>query len=74
LTSPTDQFNQQIIAEFRANHGRVGGSFTGAPLMLLHTVGASSGQPPINPTMYLADGDRYFVSASKAGSDRSPDW
>jgi deazaflavin-dependent oxidoreductase (nitroreductase family) len=74
LTSPADQFNQRTIAEFRANHGRVGGNFAGAPLLLLHTVGARSGQPRINPMMYLPDGDRYLVFAPKAGSDRSPDW
>ena len=74
MTSPADQFNQRTIAEFRANHGRVGGNFAGAPLLLLHTVGARSGQPRMNPMMYLADGGRYLVFASKAGSDSNPDW
>jgi deazaflavin-dependent oxidoreductase (nitroreductase family) len=74
MPGPADQVNQRIIAEFRANHGRVGGHFAGAPMLLLHTVGARSGQPRINPVMYLADGDRYLVFASKAGSDRNPDW
>jgi hypothetical protein len=40
--------------------------------LLLHTVGALSGQPRVNPMMYLADGDRYLVFASKAGSERNP--
>ena len=66
--------NDGIIAEFRANHGRVGGNFAGAPLLLLHTVGARSGAARVNPMMYLADGDRYLVFASKAGSDHNPDW
>lgn len=66
--------NERTIAEFRANHGRVGGSFAGAPLLLLHTLGARSGTPRINPMMYLADRGRYLVFASKAGSDRNPDW
>jgi deazaflavin-dependent oxidoreductase (nitroreductase family) len=74
LTSQADQFNQRTIAEFRAGHGRVGGNFAGAPVLLLHTVGARSGQSRVNPVMYLADGDRYLVFASKAGSDRNPDW
>jgi deazaflavin-dependent oxidoreductase (nitroreductase family) len=74
LTSQAEQFNQRNIDEFRASHGRVGGNFAGAPLLLLHTVGARSGQRRINPVMYLADGDRYLVFASKAGSDRNPDW
>lgn len=73
MSGPQD-FNQRTIAEFRANHGRVGGGFAGAPILLLHTVGARSGQPRINPMMYLADGDRLLVFASKAGSDRNPDW
>jgi deazaflavin-dependent oxidoreductase (nitroreductase family) len=42
--------------------------------LLLHTVGAHSGQPRVNPVMYLDDGDRYLVFASKSGSDRNPDW
>ena len=66
--------NARTIAEFRANHGLVGGGFAGAPLLLLHTVGARSGAPRINPMMYLPDGRRYLVFASKAGSDRNPDW
>jgi deazaflavin-dependent oxidoreductase (nitroreductase family) len=74
LTSQADEFNQRTITEFRANHGRVGGNFAGAPLLLLHTVGARSGQPRINPVMYLADGDRFLVFASKAGADSNPDW
>jgi deazaflavin-dependent oxidoreductase (nitroreductase family) len=67
-------FNRQIIAEFRAHAGQVGGQFDGAPLLLLHTTGAKSGQQRVNPMMYLdLDGHRY-VFASKAGMDTSPDW
>ena len=67
-------YNQQIIEEFRANGGEVGGNFAGAPLLLLHSVGAKSGQERVNPMMYLADGDRYLVFASKAGAPTNPDW
>jgi deazaflavin-dependent oxidoreductase (nitroreductase family) len=67
-------FNEKNIAEFRENHGRVGGQFEGAPLLILHTTGAKSGKPRTNIMMYLADGDRYLVFASKAGADSSPDW
>ena len=74
MTSQAEQFNQRNIDEFRASHGRVGGNFAGAPLLLLHTVGARSGQPRVNPVMYLADGGRYLVFASKAGADSNPDW
>jgi deazaflavin-dependent oxidoreductase (nitroreductase family) len=72
--SSTDDFNDRTIAEFRGNHGRVGGSFEGAPLLLLHTIGARSDQPRVNPMIYLQDGERYLVFASKAGSDSHPDW
>jgi len=69
-----NDWNAQVIAEFRKNHGKVGGNFEGAPLLLLHTVGRRSGKPRVNPVMYLKDGDRYFVFASKAGADSHPDW
>lgn len=69
-----DDFNERNIAEFRANHGRVGGQFEGAPLLILHTVGAKSGEPRTNIMMYQADGDRYLVFASYAGADNNPAW
>lgn len=67
-------FNDQVIAEFRANHGRVGGSFEGAPLLLLHSTGARSGAERVHPMMYRVDGDRFLVFASKAGAPDNPDW
>lgn len=69
-----DDFIAWTIREFRSNHGKVGGPFAGAPLLLLHTTGARSGLERVNPMMYLADGSRYLVFASKAGADRNPDW
>ena len=72
--SDGNDFNERNIAEFRANHGRVGGQFEGAPLVVLHTVGARSGKPRTNIMMYLADGDRYLVFASKAGAEDNPAW
>lgn len=66
--------NARIIAEFRGNHGQVGGSFAGAPLLLLHTTGARTGTPRVSPVMYLADDGRYLVFASKAGADDNPAW
>jgi deazaflavin-dependent oxidoreductase (nitroreductase family) len=74
MTRTTEDRNQRTIAEFRANHGQIGGYFEGAPLLLLHTVGARTGQPRINPMMYLPDGDRFLVFATKAGADSNPDW
>ena len=67
-------FNERNIAEFRANHGRVSGQFEGAPLLILHTVGARSGKLRTNIMMYLADGERYLVFASKAGAPDNPAW
>lgn len=67
-------WNDKVIAEFRANQGRVGGQFEGAPLLLLHSTGAKSGQERVNPMMYQAVGDGFAVFASKAGADTNPDW
>ena len=67
-------WNAGVIAEFRQNHGRVGGYFKGAPLLLLRHVGARTRNPRVNPVMYLKDGDRYLVFASKGGADTNPDW
>jgi deazaflavin-dependent oxidoreductase (nitroreductase family) len=72
-TSPAD-FNAQIIEEFHANEGRVGGMFEGATLLLLHHTGAKSGKSRINPLGYLSDEGRYVVFASKAGAPTNPDW
>ncbi len=67
-------FNQAVIDEFRANDGKVGGYFAGANMLLLHTIGAKSGQPRTNPMVYVPDGDRIVVIASKGGDDSNPDW
>lgn len=67
-------WNDKIIEEFRANGGQVGGQFAGAPLLLLHTVGAKSGQPRVAPMMYQTVGGGYAVFASKAGAPTNPDW
>ena len=72
-SSPAD-FNAQIIEEFRANEGRVGGMFQGSTLLLLHHTGAKSGVRRINPLGYLSDGGRYVVFASKGGAPRNPGW
>jgi deazaflavin-dependent oxidoreductase (nitroreductase family) len=74
MTGAPVDFNAQIIAEFRAHQGRVGGRFEGATLLLLHTTGAKSGAPYTHPVVYLADGGRYVVFASKAGAPTNPGW
>jgi len=66
--------NKKIVAEFRANNGRVGGNFEGKTLLLLHTQGAKSGQERINPLACVKDGDRCVVIASKGGAPTHPDW
>ncbi len=67
-------WNTQIIEEFRANAGSVGGQFEGAPLLLLHTIGARSGRPRLHPMMYQVVGDGFAVFASNAGADTHPAW
>ncbi|MDN3355713.1 nitroreductase/quinone reductase family protein [Actinomadura sp. DC4] len=68
------EWNEKIIAEFRANEGRVGGPFEGAPLLLLTTVGARTGALRINPLVYLRDGGRVLVFASNGGAPAHPAW
>lgn len=72
--SDVNDWNARIIEEFRANAGKVGGPFEGAPVLLLHTTGARTGQERVNPMMYLDLDGRRYVFASKAGADRHPDW
>lgn len=71
---PTKDFNRQIIDEFRAHGGRVGGEFEGVPLLLLTTQGARSGALHTTPLAYLRDGKRLVVFASNFGLPRHPDW
>jgi deazaflavin-dependent oxidoreductase (nitroreductase family) len=70
-------FNADIIADFRANAGKVGGPFEGAPMVLVHHRGRKSGTERVNPMMYLAaddDDDVIYVFASKGGAPTNPDW
>ena len=73
MNNPNER-NIAIIKEFRANAGKVGGPFTGRSLLLLHTIGAKTGQQRINPVAYITDGDRLVIIASKGGAPTSPDW
>ncbi|MBW8827540.1 MAG: nitroreductase family deazaflavin-dependent oxidoreductase [Acidobacteria bacterium] len=72
--SERDDFNKQIVEEFRANAGKVGGPFEGMPVLLLHHKGAKTGTERVNPLAYNQDGDRLFVIASKGGAPTNPDW
>jgi deazaflavin-dependent oxidoreductase (nitroreductase family) len=68
-------WNEQVIAEFRANGGQVGGNFEGAPMVLVHHRGRKSGQEYVTPMMYMPkDGGAIYVFASKAGAPVHPDW
>lgn len=69
-----NDFNRAIIEEFRANGGKVGGPFEGAPVLLLTTTGAKSGERRTTPVLYLPDGERMIVFASKAGAPTNPAW
>jgi deazaflavin-dependent oxidoreductase (nitroreductase family) len=72
-----NNWNDNVIADFRANEGRVSGPFEGAPMALVHHRGRKSGREYIAPMMYLrdeADADSIFVFASKAGAPTNPDW
>lgn len=73
--SDTQDWNQQVIEDFRSNAGKVGGPLEGSPLLLLHTTGAKSGAERVTPIMYQDLGEvRVAVFASKAGADTHPDW
>jgi len=68
-----NDFNRGIIEEFRANGGKVA-QFAGIPILLLHHKGAKTGRSYTNPLVYLPDGDRFVVFASKGGAPTNPDW
>jgi deazaflavin-dependent oxidoreductase (nitroreductase family) len=75
--SEASDWNAQTIAEFRANEGKVGGNFEGAPMVLLHHRGRKSGRERVTPVMYLphdSERDIIYVFATKAGAPTSPDW
>lgn len=75
--SEAADWNTKVIAEFRANEGKVGGPFEGAPLLLVHHRGRKTGQEHVSPMMYLphnTEPDIVYVFASKAGAPTNPDW
>jgi len=69
-----NDWNTKIIEEFRSNEGRVGGQFEGAPLLLLHSTGAKTGEERVNPIMYQPVGSDMAVFASKSGAPTNPHW
>jgi deazaflavin-dependent oxidoreductase (nitroreductase family) len=70
-------WNAKTIEEFRANEGRVGGTFEGDPLVLVHHRGRTSGHEYVTPVMYLpddADPNVIYVFATRGGTPANPDW
>jgi deazaflavin-dependent oxidoreductase (nitroreductase family) len=74
MSEPPAEYNLKIIAEFRANKGRVGGMWEETPLLLLHHTGAKSGVSRVNPVAYLPDDPRYLIWAANGGALSNPDW
>jgi deazaflavin-dependent oxidoreductase (nitroreductase family) len=74
MANPVNNYNTQIIEEFRANEGKVGGPFEGATLLLLTHKGAKTGTERTNPLAYIEEDGRYFVFGSKGGASTNPDW
>jgi deazaflavin-dependent oxidoreductase (nitroreductase family) len=72
--SEVKNWNDKIIDEFRANDGKVGGPFEGAPILLLHTKGRKSGEPRVNPLAYQPVGGGYAVFGSMGGAPVDPQW
>lgn len=72
--SALDPFNRNVVEEFRANAGKVGGPFEGGTLVLLHSVGAKSGQPRLSPLMYLEVDGKLLIVGSYAGAPSNPAW
>ena len=73
MTNDRNDWNTKVIAEFRANGGKVA-QFGSMPLLLLHHTGAKSGKSYVTPLAYLPVGDAMAVFASKAGAPTNPDW
>jgi len=74
MTIDFDEMNRKVITEFRERGGKVGGMFEGAPLVLVHHVGARSGTARITPLMTYLEDDKVFIFGSKGGADEHPAW
>ena len=68
------EFNQKLIEEFRANDGKVSGSFANAPLILITHTGAKTGTKRTSPLVFTRDGERIVLIASKGGAPTHPHW
>jgi deazaflavin-dependent oxidoreductase (nitroreductase family) len=69
-----EDFNTRVIREFRENDGKVGPPFEGAPMILVHHIGAKSGAERVTPLIYFPESDHYVIVASAAGAPSHPAW
>ncbi len=69
-----NQLTRTHSAVYRASRGRIGGSYRGAPILLLNHVGRKSGKWRTIPLLYLPDGEDLVIVASKGGSHKHPGW
>jgi deazaflavin-dependent oxidoreductase (nitroreductase family) len=69
-----DEVNRNVVEEFRANGGKVGGPFAGSDIVLLTTVGAKSGRPRVSPLVYFGIDGRILIAGSFGGSPKAPAW
>lgn len=67
-------WNDTVITAFRESNGKEAGRFSGSQLLILHTIGAKSGEPRVAPMMYFSDSGKVYVIASKAGTPENPAW
>lgn len=74
MSDDLNDWNQQIMAEFRANGGRVGGDFEGVPMVIVHHTGAKSGTVRHTPLCYLPNGDDVVIFGSMGGAPTNPAW
>lgn len=74
MSDSFNDFNRNIVKELRENGGKAGGMFEGAPMLILHSVGAKSGQPREAPLVYTGPAERPVIIASKGGAPTNPDW
>ena len=63
--------NVKVVEEFRANGGKIAGR---APLILMTTKGAKTGQERVYPLMAVPYDDSYLAVASKGGAPTHPQW
>jgi deazaflavin-dependent oxidoreductase (nitroreductase family) len=74
MSDAMNDMNRQVMAEFRANGGKVGGYFDGAPMIIVHHRGAKTGTAYETPLVYRPDGDNFVIFASYAGAPANPAW